>query len=233
MLARVHRYMASTDVYVHADVHGAATTIIKNHISSSPVSPLAISQAGTAAVCRSKAWDSKIVTSAWWVHPHQVSKAAPTGEALTTGSFVVRGKKNYLPPSPLVFGFAFVFRLADDSLERHAGDRAVVTSESSGPAATGASGNKGCVAGEGWGEAGGAGSRGPASDALLDAREDGGGTKEDVAEHGRAGGVAEMKDAEGGDSAQANELNPVTPPLEDALGGKAAESLMSRYDRCA
>jgi len=25
-----------------------------------------------ACVCRSAAWDAKIVTSAWWVHHHQV-----------------------------------------------------------------------------------------------------------------------------------------------------------------
>ncbi len=28
----------------------------------------------------------------------QVSKAAPSGEYLVTGSFMIRGKKNYLPP---------------------------------------------------------------------------------------------------------------------------------------
>ena len=28
----------------------------------------------------------------------QVSKAAPTGEFLPTGSFMIRGRKNYLPP---------------------------------------------------------------------------------------------------------------------------------------
>lgn len=31
-------------------------------------------------------------------HPVQVSKTAPTGEYLVTGSFMIRGRKNYLPP---------------------------------------------------------------------------------------------------------------------------------------
>ena len=35
--------------------------------------PFSISQAGQACVCRSQAWDAKIVTSAWWVHASQVS----------------------------------------------------------------------------------------------------------------------------------------------------------------
>ena len=59
-------------------------------------------QAGQACVCRSQAWDAKIVTSAWWVHYDQVSKTAPTGEYLPTGSFMIRGRKNFLPPHPLV-----------------------------------------------------------------------------------------------------------------------------------
>lgn len=41
----------------------------------------------------------------------QVSKSAPTGESLPTGSFMVRGKKNFLPPVPLVMGFTFLFQL--------------------------------------------------------------------------------------------------------------------------
>jgi len=45
------------------------------------------------SVCRSAAWDAKVITSAWWVYASQVSKTAPTGEYLTTGSFMIRGKK--------------------------------------------------------------------------------------------------------------------------------------------
>ena len=41
----------------------------------------------------------------------QVSKSAPTGENLPTGSFMIRGKKNFLPPLPLVMGFTFLFVL--------------------------------------------------------------------------------------------------------------------------
>lgn len=33
------------------------------------------------AVCYSAAWDAKVITSAWWVHHHQVSAAAPHGRA--------------------------------------------------------------------------------------------------------------------------------------------------------
>ncbi|PNX75486.1 nuclear export mediator factor NEMF-like protein, partial [Trifolium pratense] len=66
-----------------------------------------------------------MVTSAWWVYPHQVSKTAPTGEYLTVGSFMIRGKKNYLPPHPLIMGFGLLFRLDESSLGSHLNERRV------------------------------------------------------------------------------------------------------------
>lgn len=53
----------------------------------------------------------------------QVSKSAPTGEYLPTGSFMIRGKKNFLPPSQLVLGFGFLFRLSEESIPRHVNER--------------------------------------------------------------------------------------------------------------
>ncbi|KND01393.1 uncharacterized protein SPPG_03204, partial [Spizellomyces punctatus DAOM BR117] len=75
------------------------------------------------SVCQSRAWDAKIVTSAWWVYDHQVSKTAPTGEYLTTGSFMIRGKKNWLPPVQLVYGFGILFRVDETSVGRHYWER--------------------------------------------------------------------------------------------------------------
>ncbi|KAL6623576.1 hypothetical protein ACP70R_033455 [Stipagrostis hirtigluma subsp. patula] len=121
----VKRYMSKGDLYVHAELHGASSTIIKNHKPDTPIPPLTVNQAGCFTVCHSKAWDSKIVTSAWWVYPHQVSKTAPTGEYLTVGSFMIRGKKNFLPPHPLVMGFGILFRLDESSLAAHLNERRV------------------------------------------------------------------------------------------------------------
>jgi len=58
----------------------------------------------------------------------QVSKTAPTGEYLTTGSFMIRGKKNYLPPTQLVMGFAMLFRVDDASIGNHLHERRCVHS---------------------------------------------------------------------------------------------------------
>jgi len=120
----VKRYMKPNDVYVHADLHGAATVVVKNP-TSDPVPPKTLNEAGQFAVCFSAAWDSKVLTAAYWVKPDQVSKTAPSGEYLTVGSFMIRGKKNFLPPSHLIMGFGFLFKLEDDSIERHKSDRKV------------------------------------------------------------------------------------------------------------
>ncbi|KAJ1724332.1 hypothetical protein LPJ53_001415 [Coemansia erecta] len=120
----VKRHLRAGDAYVHADMHGAASVIVKNRDPSKEIPPSTLFQAGIMSVCQSRAWDAKIVTSAWWVEAHQVSKTAPTGEFLGTGSFMIRGKKNFLPPTQLTYGFGFAFRLADDeSIARHASAR--------------------------------------------------------------------------------------------------------------
>ncbi|GIX85354.1 nuclear export mediator factor NEMF homolog [Caerostris extrusa] len=118
----VKRYMKANDLYVHADLHGASSVVIKNP-KGSEVPPKTLNEAGTMAVCNSSAWDAKIVTSAWWVYSNQVSKTAPSGEYLTTGSFMIRGKKNYLPPAYLIMGFGFMFKLDEESCKNHVNER--------------------------------------------------------------------------------------------------------------
>ncbi|KAJ6654024.1 hypothetical protein lerEdw1_007533 [Lerista edwardsae] len=120
----VKRYLRPGDLYVHADLHGATSCIVKNP-TGAPVPPRTLMEAGTMALCYSAAWDARVVTSAWWVHHHQVSKTAPTGEYLTTGSFMIRGKKNFLPPSYLMMGFSFLFKVDESCVWRHRGERKV------------------------------------------------------------------------------------------------------------
>jgi hypothetical protein len=118
----VKRYLKKGDIYAHADLSGAASVLIKNP-SGNPVPPSTLEQAGAFAVCLSQAWDAKVVSSAWWVYHDQVSKSAPTGEYLPTGSFMIRGKKHFLPSSMLTMGFAIMFRLGESSIGRHYSDR--------------------------------------------------------------------------------------------------------------
>eukprot|EP01117_Protostelium_nocturnum_P006408 TRINITY_DN2310_c0_g4_i1.p1 TRINITY_DN2310_c0_g4~~TRINITY_DN2310_c0_g4_i1.p1 ORF type:complete len:1128 (-),score=530.66 TRINITY_DN2310_c0_g4_i1:37-3420(-) len=122
------KYLKKGDLYIHADLHGAATCIIKNP-SGGEVPPPTLIQAGHYSVCRSAAWNEKIVTNAYWVNHDQVSKSAPSGEYLTTGSFMIRGKKNYLPPSPLIMGLGFMFKVHESCLANHLNERSATVQD--------------------------------------------------------------------------------------------------------
>jgi predicted ribosome quality control (RQC) complex YloA/Tae2 family protein len=98
------------DIYVHADLNGASSVIIKNPTGNA-VPPKTLNEAGSMAVCYSVAWEAKVLANAYWVYHNQVSKQAPTGEYIGTGSFMIRGKKNYLPQQSLVFGFGLIYKV--------------------------------------------------------------------------------------------------------------------------
>ncbi|VDK73476.1 unnamed protein product [Litomosoides sigmodontis] len=119
----VKRYLRPGDIYMHADTRGASSVIIRNKLGGGDVPPRTLNEAATMAICYSSAWEAKVTTSAWWVYQHQVSRTAPTGEYLTPGSFMIRGKKNYIPTCQLQMGFGIMFQLDEESLERHAGER--------------------------------------------------------------------------------------------------------------
>ncbi|KAL1835730.1 hypothetical protein VTJ49DRAFT_6155 [Mycothermus thermophilus] len=125
------RHLRKGDVYVHADMHGAPTVIIKNNPKTpeAPIPPSTLAQAGNLSVCCSNAWDSKAAMGAWWVNADQVSKSAPAGEFLPVGSFMVRGKRNPLPPALLTLGFGFMFRISDESKARHVRNRVYRTDD--------------------------------------------------------------------------------------------------------
>ncbi|KAL2150346.1 hypothetical protein VTH82DRAFT_8022 [Thermothelomyces myriococcoides] len=115
------RYLRKGDVYVHADMHGAPSVIVKNNPKTpdAPIPPSTLAQAGSLSVCCSSAWDSKAAMGAYWVNADQVSKSAPAGEYLPVGSFMVRGKRNPLPPALLVLGFGLMFKVSEESKARH------------------------------------------------------------------------------------------------------------------
>ncbi len=95
----VKKYMEDDDIYVHADVHGAPSCIIKArdvHGNKKEIGEETIKEACQFAASYSKAWKQFSIASAYWVYPWQVSKHPESGEFLPRGAFVVRGKRNYV-----------------------------------------------------------------------------------------------------------------------------------------
>jgi hypothetical protein len=117
------------DVYVHAELPGAASMFIKNKPNKpeAPIPPSTLSQAGTLSIATSTAWDNKAVMSAWWVKADQVSKIASTGDHLAAGTFSISGTKNFMPPNQLVLGFGVLFQIDEGSKSRHSKHRVLDT----------------------------------------------------------------------------------------------------------
>ncbi|MDD3178015.1 MAG: NFACT RNA binding domain-containing protein [Candidatus ainarchaeum sp.] len=102
----IKKYMDKNDVYFHADIFGAPHTILKTQIEDVPI--IDKKEAACFAASFSSAWKSKIFSvDVYSVSSNQVSKTAQTGESLSTGSFVISGKREYFRKSEI--GIYIVF----------------------------------------------------------------------------------------------------------------------------
>jgi len=114
--------MDKTDLFMHSELHGAAVCIIKNP-SGLPVPSLSLYEAATFEMCHSHCWENKVTAQVYWVHANQVSKTPPTGMFIGTGSFIIRGQRNFLRPYKFELGFTLMFCVSEESLANHIGER--------------------------------------------------------------------------------------------------------------
>lgn len=102
----VRKHLEPGDRYVHADLPGAPSVVVKN---GSEAAEASLREACRFAVAHSQAWRAGLgAGSAYWVTPEQVSKTAQSGEYLKTGSFVIRGKRNHFPNLELILALGEV-----------------------------------------------------------------------------------------------------------------------------
>ena len=95
----VKKYMGEGDIYVHADVHGAPSCIVKAidiDGKKIEIDEQTLKEACQFAVAYSKAWKQFGMATAYWVYPQQVSRTTRPGEFLPRGAFIIRGKRNYM-----------------------------------------------------------------------------------------------------------------------------------------
>ena len=93
----VRRHMGSDDIYIHADIPGAPSTVIRGKCGEQ-----SIREGCAFAVCFSRAWMLGLASAdAFWVKGEQVSTHAPPGEFLARGSFLITGRKNFVRDLPL------------------------------------------------------------------------------------------------------------------------------------
>ncbi len=96
----IKKHTSPDDIVFHADITGAAFTVIK--AEGKPVPEEIINATATLSACYSKAWAAGInAVDVYWVKPVQVSKTAPAGEYIGKGAFMIYGKKNYFHKTKL------------------------------------------------------------------------------------------------------------------------------------
>ena len=94
----IDKHLDDKDIVFHADIYGSPFVILKDGSNSNnEIKKLA----AQFTLCYSRAWREKIPVDVYWVKPNQVSKKATSGEYVQYGSFIIRGKKNYVKGIPL------------------------------------------------------------------------------------------------------------------------------------
>lgn len=93
-------HMEKEDKYFHAEIHGAPHVVIKTDGKIVPEKTL--EEAACFAVTFSSAWKLGFASyDVYSVAPEQVSKKAPSGESLSTGAFMIYGKRQWFRKASL------------------------------------------------------------------------------------------------------------------------------------
>ncbi len=104
----VKKYSKNNDIYFHCDIHGAPSTIVQN-IDDNEIPETTLYDAACFASSYSSAWNEGFSSyDSYWVTLDQVSKTPESGEFLKKGSFVIRGRKNFIRNVPLLIAIGIV-----------------------------------------------------------------------------------------------------------------------------
>lgn len=104
----VKKYSKNNDIYFHCDIHGAPSTIVQN-IDDNEIPESTLYDAACFASSYSSAWSEGFSSyDSYWVTLDQVSKTPESGEFLKKGSFVIRGRKNFIRNVPLLIAIGIV-----------------------------------------------------------------------------------------------------------------------------
>jgi predicted ribosome quality control (RQC) complex YloA/Tae2 family protein len=104
----VRRYLGPRDIFMHADIHGAAVFVILTQ--GREVGERDLYEVATLAASYSKAWKAGLASvDVFWVYGDQVKLAAPPGQYLPRGSFMVYGQRNYIKGVKLRLGIGVAY----------------------------------------------------------------------------------------------------------------------------
>ena len=106
--AIIRKHLEKNDKVFHAEISGSPFFLLKNDDAATSAS---FTEVAHATVCFSKVWREPMYgSSAYWVNPEQVKKAAPSGQSMAKGSFMIEGQRNFIKISTLKLCVAIIER---------------------------------------------------------------------------------------------------------------------------
>ncbi len=123
----IKKHLEKDDLYFHAEIPGSPHCILKTKKNSAPQNSMQETAEFVASF--SRAWSSGLSSvDVYSVLPEQVSKKAPAGESMKTGSFMIYGNRNWFKKTGLNFAIGIkkeekeliVVSGAEDAVKKHA-----------------------------------------------------------------------------------------------------------------
>ncbi len=96
----IKKHAEKNDLIFHTDMAGSPFVVLKIKDKSNYPTQKTMQEASDFTAVNSKGWKLGMSSlEVFWVTPDQVTKEANSGEYLTKGAFMIRGKTNYITPS--------------------------------------------------------------------------------------------------------------------------------------
>jgi len=94
----IRKHLDKNDRVFHAEIVGSPFFILKGETDKMS----SVTEVAQATVCFSRAWREGLYgLNAYWVKPNQIKTAAPSGQFIAKGSFVIEGTRNFVQVSTL------------------------------------------------------------------------------------------------------------------------------------
>lgn len=95
----IRKHLEKDDKVFHAEIVGSPFFLLKN---SSDDTTTSVKETAHATVCFSRAWREGLYgLNAYWVTSDQIKTAAPSGQFIAKGSFIVEGTRNFVQVTTL------------------------------------------------------------------------------------------------------------------------------------
>ena len=109
----IRKHLNKNDRVFHAEIFGSPFFILREVTDEHRSSVIEVAQ---ATACFSRAWREGLYgLNAYWIKPDQVKTAAPSGQFIAKGSFIIEGSRNFVHVSTMQLAIG-LYEKGDDYL---------------------------------------------------------------------------------------------------------------------